>query len=329
MISVAIATYNGQEFIKEQLLSILNQTMPVDEIVICDDNSRDNTVQIIKDIQKEYKNIDIRLIQNNNNLGYKLNFKRVLSFCDADFIFLCDQDDIWLENKVEVMTQIMNEDKNIKVLASTYDLIDENNNPIHIDINPKFSNKNMYKCKVKPNALVKVPFERLIVENSFQGCALCLRKQVNEKFQRCFSDDFHHDWLINILASEQNGMYFLNIPLFQYRIHSKNTIGLKGNVTLKGMNHLVSTNTVDARTNTAKNCIETLNKLEELDNELGLNYPTYTNYREFFNKHILYIENGKVIQLIIQNLNPYYKYFKTFKGRLMDIIVTFKVFINK
>ena len=182
---------------------------------------------------------------------------------------------------------------------------------------------------MKTNALVKVPFERLIVENSFQGCALCLRKQVNEKFQRCFSVDFHHDWLINILASEQNGMYFLNIPLFKYRIHSKNTIGLKGNVNLKGMDHLVSTNTVAARMNTAKNCIETLNKLEELDNELSLNYPTYKNYREFFNKHILYIENGKVIQLIIQNLNPYYKYFKTVKGRLMDIIVTFKVFVNK
>ena len=91
----------------------------------------------------------------------------------------------------------------------------------------------------------------------------------------------------------------------------------------------MSTNTVAARTNTAKNCIETLNKLEELDNELCLNYPTYTNYREFFNKHILYIENGKVIQLIIQNLNPYYKYFKTIKGRLMDIMVTFKVLVNK
>lgn len=325
MISVAIATYNGQEFIKEQLLSILNQTMPVDEIVICDDQSSDDTVKIIQELLCD----KIYLYQNEKNLGYKLNFKKALSYCKGDYIFLCDQDDIWLENKVEVMMQIMNVNKNIKVLASTYDLIDENNNPIHIDINPKFSNKNMYKCKVKPNALVKVPFERLIVENSFQGCALCLRKQVNEKFQRCFSVDFHHDWLINILASEQNGMYFLNIPLFKYRIHSKNTIGLKGNVTLKGMDHLVSTNTVDARTNTAKNCIETLNKLEELDNELGLNYPTYTNYREFFNKHILYIENGKVIQLIIQNLNPYYKYFKTIKGRLMDIIVTFKVFINK
>ena len=329
MISVTIATYNGQEFIKEQLLSILNQTMPVDEIVICDDNSRDNTVQIIKDIQKEYKNIDIRLIQNNNNLGYKLNFKKALSYCKGDYIFLCDQDDIWKLNKVQTMIEIMQNHQEIKALASTYDLIDELGNEKQIDINRKYSNKNMYKCKVKDNALVKVPFERLIVENSFQGCALCICKEVNEKFQRCFSVDFHHDWLINILASEQNGMYFLNVPLFHYRIHSKNTIGLKGNVTLKGMDHLVSTNTVDARTNTAKNCIETLNKLEELDNELGLNYPTYTNYREFFNKHILYIENGKVIQLIIQNLNPYYKYFKTFKGRLMDIIVTFKVFINK
>ena len=329
MISVVMATYNGERFIREQLLSIFNQTMSVDEIIICDDNSRDNTVQIIKDIQKEYKNIDIRLIQNDNNLGYKLNFKKALSFCDADFIFLCDQDDIWLENKVEVMMKIMNVNKNIKVLASTYDLINENDNPIHIDINPRFSNKNMYKCKVKPNTLVRVPFERLIVENSFQGCALCICKEVIEKFQRCFSVDFHHDWLINLLASEQNGMYFLNVPLFHYRIHSKNTIGLKGNVTLKGMDHLVSTNTVDARTNTAKNCIQTLNELEKLDNELSLNYPTYTNYREFFNKHILYIENGKVIQLIIQNFNSYYKYFKTTKGRLMDIIVTFKVFINK
>ena len=325
MISVAIATYNGQEFIKEQLLSILNQTMPVDEIVICDDQSSDDTVRIIQELLCD----KIYLYQNEKNLGYKLNFKKALSYCKGDYIFLCDQDDIWKPNKVQTMIEIMQNHPEIKALASTYDLIDELGNEKQIDINRNYSNKNMYKCKVKDNALVKVPFERLIVENSFQGCALCLRKQVNEKFQRCFSDDFHHDWLINILASEQNGMYFLNIPLFHYRIHSKNTIGLKGNVTLKGMDHLVSTNTVDARTNTAKNCIQTLNELEKLDNELSLNYPTYTNYREFFNKHILYIENGKVIQLIIQNFNSYYKYFKTTKGRLMDIIVTFKVFINK
>lgn len=325
MISVAIATYNGQEFIKEQLLSILNQTMPVDEIVICDDQSSDDTVKIIQELLCD----KIYLYQNEKNLGYKLNFKKALSYCKGDYIFLCDQDDIWKPNKVQTMIEIMQNHPEIKVLASTYDLIDELGNEKQIDMNRKYSNKNMYKCKVKDNALVKVPFERLVVENSFQGCALCVRQSINDKFQRCYAEDFYHDWFINLLASEQNGMYFLNVPLFHYRIHSKNTIGLKGNVTLKGMDHLVSTNTVDARTNTAKNCIQTLNELEKLDNELSLNYPTYTNYREFFNKHISYIENGKVIQLIIQNLNPYYKYFKTIKGRLMDIIVTFKVFINK
>lgn len=325
MISVAIATYNGQEFIKEQLLSILNQTMPVDEIVICDDQSSDDTVKIIQELLCD----KIYLYQNEKNLGYKLNFKKALSYCKGDYIFLCDQDDIWKPNKVQTMIEIMQNHPEIKALASTYDLIDELGNEKQIDINRNYSNKNMYKCKVKDNALVKVPFERLVVENSFQGCALCVRQSINDKFQRCYTEDFYHDWFINLLASEQNGMYFLNVPLFHYRIHSKNTIGLKGNVTLKGMDHLVSTNTVDARTNTAKNCIQTLNELEKLDNELSLNYPTYTNYREFFNKHISYIENGKVIQLIIQNLNPYYKYFKTIKGRLMDIIVTFKVFINK
>lgn len=325
MISVAIATYNGQEFIKEQLLSILNQTMPVDEIVICDDQSSDDTVKIIQELLCD----KIYLYQNEKNLGYKLNFKKALSYCKGDYIFLCDQDDIWKPNKVQTMIEIMQNHPEIKALASTYDLIDELGNEKQIDINRNYSNKNMYKCKVKDNALVKVPFERLVVENSFQGCALCVRQSINDKFHRCYTEDFYHDWFINLLASEQNGMYFLNVPLFHYRIHSKNTIGLKGNVTLKGMDHLVSTNTVDARTNTAKNCIQTLNELEKLDNELSLNYPTYTNYREFFNKHISYIENGKVIQLIIQNLNPYYKYFKTIKGRLMDIIVTFKVFINK
>ena len=154
MISVAIATYNGQEFIKEQLLSILNQTMPVDEIVICDDQSSDDTVKIIQELLCD----KIYLYQNEKNLGYKLNFKKALSYCKGDYIFLCDQDDIWKPNKVQTMIEIMQNHPEIKVLASTYDLIDDLGNEKQIDMNRKYSNKNMYKCKVKDNALVKVPF---------------------------------------------------------------------------------------------------------------------------------------------------------------------------
>lgn len=320
MISVAIATYNGQEFIKEQLLSILNQTMPVDEIVICDDQSSDDTVRIIQELLCD----KIYLYQNEKNLGYKLNFKKALSYCKGDYIFLCDQDDIWKPNKVQTMIEIMQNHPEIKALASTYDLIDELGNEKQIDINRKYSNKNMYKCKVKDNALVKVPFERLVVENSFQGCALCVRQSINDKFQRCYTEDFYHDWFINLLASEENGMYFLNVPLFQYRIHSKNAIGLKGNVTLKGKEHLKATNTIEARLNTAFNCVQTLNRLEELDVDLKNNYPSYIQYRLFFIHHMDYIEHGKVFKLFLQNFDSYYKYFKTIKGRIMDIVVTLK-----
>ena len=110
MISVAIATYNGQEFIKEQLLSILNQTMPVDEIVICDDQSSDDTVRIIQELLCD----KIYLYQNEKNLGNKLNFKKAPSYCKGDYIFLCDQDDIWKPNKVQTMIEIMQNHLEIK-----------------------------------------------------------------------------------------------------------------------------------------------------------------------------------------------------------------------
>lgn len=172
--------------------------------MICDDQSSDDTVKIIQELLCD----KIYLYQNEKNLGYKLNFKKALSYCKGDYIFLCDQDDIWKPNKVQTMIEIMQNHPEIKVLASTYDLIDELGNDKQIDMNRKYSNKNMYKCKVKDNALVKVPFERLVVENSFQGCALCVRQSMNDKFQRCYAEDFYHDWFINLLASEVNGMYF-------------------------------------------------------------------------------------------------------------------------
>ena len=89
-----MTTYNGQKFIREQIESILCQSMHVDEIVICDDCSTDNTVEILK----EYP---VRLFVNKTNLGFKRNFKQAMEFCKGDYIFLCDQDDIWENDKVE------------------------------------------------------------------------------------------------------------------------------------------------------------------------------------------------------------------------------------
>ena len=105
MNSVAICTYNGEKYIKDQLISIMNQTMLPDEIVICDDCSEDNTVNIINDTLKNWSR-DWNLIINKENLGFKKNFQKAIGLCKGDIIYLSDQDDIWNLKKMEIMSRV-------------------------------------------------------------------------------------------------------------------------------------------------------------------------------------------------------------------------------
>ena len=101
MISIALTTYNGEKFLKEQLDSILNQTYSDYELVVCDDCSTDSTRQILKEYEKKDKRINVFL--NNNNLGFKNNFEKAISLCTGEYIALSDQDDIWDEKKLEIL----------------------------------------------------------------------------------------------------------------------------------------------------------------------------------------------------------------------------------
>ena len=103
-ISTAIATYNGAEFLPRQLDSILAQDRPVDEIVVCDDNSKDNTWEVLQEYQAKYPEI-FRIFRNEKNLGVSGNFEKALSLCSGDIIFIADQDDFWQKDKTEKMAQ--------------------------------------------------------------------------------------------------------------------------------------------------------------------------------------------------------------------------------
>lgn len=99
-ISVAMATYNGAEWISEQLDSFLSQTRPPDELVITDDQSRDATVEIARAFGQRAP-FTVRVEVNENTLGVRGNFERALSLCTGDIILLCDQDDTWFDTKIE------------------------------------------------------------------------------------------------------------------------------------------------------------------------------------------------------------------------------------
>ena len=105
MNSVAMCTYNGEKYIKEQLESIIHQTLPPDEIIICDDGSNDHTISAIKETMRVWRG-SWMLVQNEKNLGYKKNFQKAISLCQGDIIYLSDQDDVWDLHKMELMNQI-------------------------------------------------------------------------------------------------------------------------------------------------------------------------------------------------------------------------------
>lgn len=102
--SVAMATYKGTRYVLEQLRSIEEQTVLPDEVVICDDVSADDTVAVIQEYSKTSK-LNIRLYQNEENLGFRKNFEKAISLCACDVVFLCDQDDVWVNTKVERVLQ--------------------------------------------------------------------------------------------------------------------------------------------------------------------------------------------------------------------------------
>lgn len=101
MISIAMATYNGEKYLREQLDSILVQTISDFELIICDDCSNDSTRKILSEYAK--KDSRIKVIFNEQNLGFVKNFEKTISFCNGEYIAFSDQDDIWLPNHLEVL----------------------------------------------------------------------------------------------------------------------------------------------------------------------------------------------------------------------------------
>ena len=119
-LSVSMCSYFGKDYIRDQLLSIHRQTVPVDEIVICDDCSEDDTVEIIRKLTKQY-DLPVRLFINEWNYGYKKNFEQAICRCTGDIIFLSDQDDTWIPTKVETIVNYFdrNPDKNFVFTNAT------------------------------------------------------------------------------------------------------------------------------------------------------------------------------------------------------------------
>jgi glycosyltransferase involved in cell wall biosynthesis len=123
-VSIALCTYNGSKYLKEQLESIQRQTILPNELVICDDCSQDETIAILHEFQT-CSNIKTRIYSNSVNLGFTRNFEQALRLCQGDLVFMADQDDIWIPGKIDQVIRMFLEFP--KLIGVTHDgrLVDE------------------------------------------------------------------------------------------------------------------------------------------------------------------------------------------------------------
>lgn len=220
MISVVLATYNGQKYVKEQLLSIINQTIAPDEIIICDDCSTDNTLSIIDTVKAECS-ILIKIYKNAKNLGYIKNFRKAIELSKGDYVFLCDQDDIWEKNKIQIIISQMQAHDSL-LCCTGCQFIDKFG--VNIDKIP--TNLNIKGYSNWSNRVSFVSFKTIIWGNKFPGCTYCCKRELCDVFLKINSDLMPHDYQLLLLASNFNKAIYIDTPLTKYRLHDTQTIGI-------------------------------------------------------------------------------------------------------
>jgi glycosyltransferase involved in cell wall biosynthesis len=202
--SVCMATYNGSKFIQEQIESIVEQSLQVDQIIIVDDASVDDTVSIISAV----KDPRIRLIRNKTNRGVIHSFNEAISCASGEIVFLCDQDDVWRRDKVETCIRYFAANPNKSVVISNASVIDAMGHEVR---NSWFGGEGF-----------KGGFVRNLVKNRYTGCMMAMRRAEIIDFCPVPASVPMHDMWIGLMNEIYGQTGYIHEPLMSYRRHSNN-----------------------------------------------------------------------------------------------------------
>ena len=206
-ISVALATYNGEKYILEQLNSILPQLGLEDEIIVSDDGSGDNTLELIAG----FCSAKIKVFKNPEK-GVINNVENAISHTSGDIIFLCDQDDVWLPDKVSVIKKRFSESKANLVVSDAY-IVNESLEVIQ---------DSFFKLMNSGNGFIKN-----FIKNTFPGCCMAFKKEIKDIILPFPENIPMHDSWIGLLAELEGEVLFIPEKLVYYRRHGDNATVLK------------------------------------------------------------------------------------------------------
>ncbi len=293
ILSVALCTYNGEKYLDQQLNSILNQSIAIDEVIICDDSSSDNTIEIVKGFQNKFPSI-IKLYINTVSLGPVKNFEKALGLCTGEIIFLSDHDDIWKKNKVEHIIEMFEKSPFIEAVFSDGEFIDQNNALTGKTLWNTFKfDSELQKYWSSGNALTEI-----IYRNKITGATLAIKKSLfNRAVPFLLLPSVWHDAWLGIHAAANKTLGWINEPLIQYRIHADQQVGIGNGITLSsGGIKKSSKEKLSDEKSFYSNCISMINQIadqypdidkkvlqkEALDKLLWINYRINLPKNVFF-----------------------------------------------
>ena len=285
LVSIALCTYNGEAYLREQLESIVNQSYSQLELIAIDDCSTDNTLSILKEYEANYPFIQV--FENPENLGYIRNFEKALRLCSGEFIALSDQDDIWDLHKIEKQIKAIG---NHLMIYHDSEFIDENGQLL----NKKMSDiMNLYRGD-QPEAF--------LFFNCISGHSVFMKKALRDELLP-FPNAYYHDWWMGYVATNLGSIDCIDEPLVKYRQHqTADTNILKRKRDHSNRNQLSASMKYEKKMRWLKSCVEySKNKnprfIQNLYSEFMKNNTEYFSFRLaemiYTNRSVLFNINKK------------------------------------
>jgi glycosyltransferase involved in cell wall biosynthesis len=203
-VSIAMAVYNGEKYIKKQLDSILNQLTKDDEIIVSYDRSTDNTLKIIDEYQLKYSQVKLYY---NDYPGITGNFNNAISRCSGDYIFISDQDDIWENNKIKIMLEAFN--------ATGADVICHNGK--NINAKDEIISDDFFKIYKIRNGIIMN-----FIRPRYSGCCMAFNRTILKKIYPIPLDIGGYDHWLGMIGEIYGKMVFIDDILIFHRIHGEN-----------------------------------------------------------------------------------------------------------
>lgn len=219
-LSVALCTFNGAKYLKEQLDSIVSQTHLPDELVVCDDGSSDATLRILEDFQKNAP-FPVKIFQNSHQLGPAKNFEKAMSLCAGEIISFCDQDDVWLPQKLETLLRVLLRNPEASYVFSNAMVVDAKLNPLG------FSMWESIPFDDKERQLFRngKQFNILLRRNVVTGAAMAIRSKILDWILPIPREWMHDAWITFLVGATGGKGVFVEAQLIKYRQHVGQVLG--------------------------------------------------------------------------------------------------------